>query len=113
MKDRQRGTLPEPNRENFNRNGKDMAGWTHNNWRSETDLAQRRAKLIQHIEEVEDVLAGYSFLGGLGGQQGRRFEVEMYLRRLETSLDIVEQQLGVGKYAKEWNHFARVRPGGA
>lgn len=85
-------------------------GWDHNGWRRETSVEARREELILHIEEVESRLEGFSFQGGIAGQQARRYELDAYLKRLESHLEKINQQLGLDRYS-DHHHFVSTRPG--
>jgi len=83
--------------------------WSHNGWRREDGYAAQRAKLILHIEEVENRLADWQTQSAQG-QSGARFQLEQYLSKLESKLRELDAALGLTPENADHASFVQVTP---
>ena len=83
--------------------------FTYNGWRRESGLAAQRSMLILHIEEIENLIAGYETQKSLDqmGQKNLAALQEMLKRREENLLTLDNDIAGD---AGDDNPFFSTRP---
>ena len=84
--------------------------WTYHDWRSESGTTAQRARLVLHIEEVTQVLAGYQRQSAAGQNADRFQQLDAYLKRLEAKLDEYDAALGLGLQADRGTHLVQGVP---
>ncbi|HOR28490.1 MAG TPA: hypothetical protein PLG73_10760 [Candidatus Sumerlaeota bacterium] len=85
--------------------------WTYGDWRLETDLEARRIKLIQHIQEIENLIGGYETQKALDQTAARNLAaLQEMLKRREEDLGALEDALGLAPGQFDDQPFVELRP---
>jgi len=86
-----------------------MATWTYSDWDEQTTNALRLARLLLHIHEVSDYLAGFQSQGAANLSGSRFASINDYLRDLRKERDALRDATGEGLTSGN-APFVQVRP---
>jgi len=77
------------------------AGWSYSDYLLQPTMSKTRQRLMNHIQEVSDRLAGFQSRQGPEGLGGysRFASLADYLKNLKTELDALDKQAGRGRRA--------------